>query len=143
MSRIRLPNGDDYPEAAQKHLEDAGVLLREKRWDGSGYLAGYVVECVLKTFVLVEGKPVPGRHGLSELSQHALKLAALAGAKTGKYSFRQATGCSLYDGRRGWHPGRRYQPIGTIDSKSASEWLIEAKRIYQMTIIPMKLDGVL
>jgi HEPN domain-containing protein len=143
MSKIRQQNGDDYPEAALKHLEDAGILFREKRWDGSGYLAGYVVECVLKTFVLVEGSPVPGRHGLSELSQHALKLAASPGAKTAKYSFRQATGCSLYDGRRGWHPDRRYQPIGTIDSKSASEWLNEAKRIYEKAIIPMRLDGVL
>ena len=51
MSRLGQRNGDDYPDAARKHLEDAKVLLAGSRPDGAAYLAGYVVECALKTVV--------------------------------------------------------------------------------------------
>ncbi|HSN99958.1 MAG TPA: hypothetical protein VLS89_16800 [Candidatus Nanopelagicales bacterium] len=46
--------GDDHPEAAAKHLDDAKALLAAMRYDGAGYLAGYVLECSLKTIVLLE-----------------------------------------------------------------------------------------
>lgn len=49
MSRLKRPNGDDYPEAARKHLRDADALFRGGRFDGAAYLTGYVVECALKT----------------------------------------------------------------------------------------------
>lgn len=49
MSRLKQANGDDYPEAALKHLQDADALVRGRRFDGAAYLAGYVVECALKT----------------------------------------------------------------------------------------------
>lgn len=45
VSRMRLLNGDDHPEASQKHLADAGVLLAQNRPDGAAYLSGYTVEC--------------------------------------------------------------------------------------------------
>ena len=51
MSRLAQPNGDDYPDAAQKHLVDADLLFQAGRFDGAGYLTGYVVECVLKTYI--------------------------------------------------------------------------------------------
>lgn len=54
MSRLRLPNGDDHPEAAGKRLSDARVLLPAGRADGAAYLAGYVVECSLKSVLLHE-----------------------------------------------------------------------------------------
>ena len=53
MSRLQS-NGDNFPEAAEKHLEDASVLIAGARYDGTAYLAGYVVECALKT--LIHGK---------------------------------------------------------------------------------------
>lgn len=40
MSRLRQRNGDDYPDAARKHLEDAKVLLAGSRPDGAAYLVG-------------------------------------------------------------------------------------------------------
>ena len=42
MSTLRQPNGDDYPEAARKHLQDADVLFKSRRFDGAAYLAGCV-----------------------------------------------------------------------------------------------------
>lgn len=49
MSKLARPNGDDYPEAASKHLRDAAALLAAARPDGAAYLSGYVVECSLKS----------------------------------------------------------------------------------------------
>jgi hypothetical protein len=76
-SRIRQANGDDYPQAAMKHLEDAKSLLGANRVDGAAYLAGYVVECSLKSLVVVaRGNPRHFNHNLTGLSQHTLALAA-------------------------------------------------------------------
>ncbi|MDI1482639.1 hypothetical protein [Polyangium sp. y55x31] len=53
MSNLALSSGDDYPAAARKHLNDAKVLLDAKRFDAAGYLAGYIVECSLRSVVMV------------------------------------------------------------------------------------------
>ena len=42
---------DDFPKVALKHLQDAQALLKSNRFDGAAYLAGYVVECALKTMI--------------------------------------------------------------------------------------------
>ena len=55
-------NSDNYPKAALKHLEDARVLMQNTRFDGAAYLAGYVVECALKTVIEVETSNVPQVH---------------------------------------------------------------------------------
>ena len=60
MSHLRQSNGDDYPEAAVKHMQDSGVLLAGGRYDGAAYLAGYVVECALKTLIQLEAGRVSG-----------------------------------------------------------------------------------
>ncbi len=39
----------DQANASRQRLEDARVLLRASRWRGSMYIAGYAVECLLKT----------------------------------------------------------------------------------------------
>ncbi len=44
---------NDYPAAAKKHLNDAKVLLDNGRFDGTVYLSGFVVECALRTVVML------------------------------------------------------------------------------------------
>ena len=39
----------DQASASRQRLEDARVLLKASRWRGSMYIAGYAVECLLKT----------------------------------------------------------------------------------------------
>lgn len=53
MSSLALSNNDDYPAAAAKHLNDATALLQAGRLDGASYLSGYVVECSLRTVVMI------------------------------------------------------------------------------------------
>lgn len=76
MSRLSQVNGDDYPDAAGKHLEDSKVLLAGNRHDGAAYLAGYVVECVLKTLIQLENGGSPHHHNLPELCDELDRLAA-------------------------------------------------------------------
>lgn len=44
----------DFQHAAKKNLTDASILFEKKRYDGAGYLSGYVIECVFKTVIQVE-----------------------------------------------------------------------------------------
>ena len=75
---------DDYPGAASKHVLDSEVLLAGNRFDGAGYLAGYAVECTIKTVAQVEGRRLSG-HNLGELSRDALVLVALPTGRTARY----------------------------------------------------------
>lgn len=54
MSNLAHPDGDDFPAAAAKHLDDALALLAAGRSDGAGYLAGYTRECSLKTVIVLD-----------------------------------------------------------------------------------------
>lgn len=40
MSKFATPQGDDHPEAAEKHLQDATALLATGTADGAAYLSG-------------------------------------------------------------------------------------------------------
>ena len=51
---------ESFLQAHQDRLEDARALFRAKRWGGSIYLGGYVVECLLKASILA-------RQGISVL----------------------------------------------------------------------------
>ena len=84
MSRLRQANGDDYPEAAGKHMQDSGALLARGRYDGAAYLAGYVVECALKTLIQLEAGQVGHHHDLSRLDRDLDSLAAQASSLAGR-----------------------------------------------------------
>ncbi len=84
MSNLCQPNGDDYPEAARKHLDDAQALLETARYNGAGYHAGYGVECALKTLLQIGGALRWG-HDLSALSIQAAALATGGSPHTARY----------------------------------------------------------
>ena len=65
---------DDFPGAASKHLFDSEALLAASRFDGAGYLAGYAVECTIKTIAYVEGNQSTRTHDLGGLSRKALEF---------------------------------------------------------------------
>ena len=85
MTSFARPNKDDYPGAAKKHLDDAAALLAAKRFDGAGYLLGYVIECSLRTVVMLgeivtRGNVAPAlwRRELDPSSQTMRRLASVA-----------------------------------------------------------------
>lgn len=140
MSSLGKPNRDDFPDAAEKHLADAQALADAERYDGAGYLAGYVVECALKTLLEVEGAPGWG-HSLVDLGKDVGAVCALAGARTARYltpSVRAVPVAAI----AGWSATMRYHSP-SMSAGDAQAWLDEANTIYQDTVASMILDGVI
>jgi HEPN domain-containing protein len=133
---------ENYPEAARKHVLDSEALLRVNRYDGAGYLAGYAVECTLKTLIWVETGQTWLVHDLNRLSNRALQLAGLPTQKTAAY-VKRSTITSLLYGPAGWIETLRYEPEGTVMPVDSAAWVSEARRLLDEVIISMRLDGVI
>lgn len=96
---------DNYPAAAEKHVKDAESLLAADRFDGTGYLAGYAVECVLKTLIEVEGGP--GRrlgHEIPALAQEIVRLTGLPTQRAARYVKLSGVTSLDYGCPNGWRP---------------------------------------
>ena len=143
MSKFRCPEGDDHPDAAGKHLLDALTLKENGRFDGAAYLSGYVVECSLKTLIILQTRKAIKGHKLNELSNRVLELAKLPTSKTARYNKVISSNLSISDPVKGWKETLRYQASGSISPAEAEVWVNEAMAIYQSTVAQMKLDGVL
>ena len=146
MSSKRQTDGQDYPEAVKKHCDDARHLLLGNRADGAAYLAGYAVECALKTLIQVEaGNIAPvmqWKHRLNDLSAQALLLAAQPTNKTARYIKNPAVTTLQYGNPpTGWREYLRYFPVGTIPTTTAEQWVDEAERLYIEIIGELKKDG--
>lgn len=142
MSSLRQGNGDDHPDASGKHLMDARTLLSATRPDGAAYLAGYVVECALKSLVQVEtGVAAPRVHHLGTLSAAVNAACLAAGARTAKYItaiVRSVPTAAIAQ----WRETLRYRsPAMTLGD--AQVWVDEANQIYKDTVAAMILDGVI
>ncbi|MGA2541946.1 MAG: HEPN domain-containing protein [Verrucomicrobiota bacterium] len=145
MSNKRQTTGEDYPEAALKHCDDARRLLSGNRPDGAAYLAGYAVECSLKTLIQVEqGHANPlFNHDLNSLSTNAVHLAAQPTNRTVRYFTQPTTITTLRYGKppAEWTEILRYFPDGTIPQTTAQQWVEEAERLYIEIIGELKKDG--
>jgi hypothetical protein len=143
MSNYQQPNGDDYPEAAQKHARDSQQLLAAGRFDGAGYLAGYAIECVLKTIALVEENPLRG-HNLNNLRSEVITLLSVPSCKTAKYVSLSSITILKYGQSPGeWKETLRYMSEGKVTQANAQSWVAEAQRLCMEVISQMKLDGVI
>ena len=143
MSKFKCPNGDDHPDAAGKHLLDALTLKENERFDGAAYLSGYVIECSLKTLIILQTKGSIGGHELDKLSRNVLELARLPTSKTARYNRVISSKLSIRDPVKGWKPILRYRAEGSLSPAEAEIWVNEAVAVYQSTVAQMKLDGVL
>ena len=141
MSRLKRPNGDDYPEAARKHLQDADVLFRGRRFDSAAYLAGYVVECALKTLIQVESGQARRSHELADLRDEMQVLAVHAKTRAGRLyvsvAARLETAAVL-----GWKPEMRYRGP-EMASSDAEAWLQEAREVYGRIVGSLVLEGAI
>ena len=78
-------NRADLLQLADVRIEEARVLLDQKKWDGAFYLAGYAVECALKACIAKltrEHDFPPTRNYSVDCYTHDLdKLITLAGLR--------------------------------------------------------------
>ena len=146
MSKIALKNGDDHAEAAAKHLDDSMELFSGGHFDGCAYLSGYVIECSLKSLILVEnGAPLPGKqhHRLEKLNLDwdTLRFSLAMASRTARYAPAITTGHPVYDTTIGWKETIRYRPRGHVSATVAASWLDEAKQVFGKTVAQMILNG--
>jgi hypothetical protein len=145
MSNFRQSNGDDYPDASRKNLEDSKILLEANRYDGAGYLAGYSIECIIKTIALVEGTTLR-RHGhnLNNLKTETIHILSFPSCRTAKYISNSAiTSLSYGSNPNDWEETIRYQGEGRVSGPVANTWIQEAQRLYKEVISQMILDRVI
>ena len=141
MSTLKQPNGDDYPEAALKHLQDADALLKGRRPDGAAYLSGYGVECALKTLIQVESGRARRSHELTGLLDEMDVLAVQAKTRTGRVYVRVAAALRTADVLR-WQPRMRYRGP-EVTSSEADAWLRDAREAYGLIVGSLILEGAI
>ena len=134
---------DDFPGAASKHTLDSEALLAANRFDGAGYLAGYAVECTIKTVAQVEGRDLGRYHNLGDLSRKALGLVSLPSSRTARYLTNPSFTTLTYGDPPGWKETMRYQAVGFVTQADAVAWVAEARRLHDEVILEMKKDGFL
>jgi len=141
MSSLRQGSGDDHPDASGKHLMDARALLGATRPDGAAYLAGYVVECALKSLLQVETGTAPSIHPLVTLSGQVNAACLAAGARTAKYMTPDVQSVPTAAIAQ-WRETLRYRSP-SMTCGAAQVWVDEASQIYSDTVAAMILDGVI
>ena len=136
---------ESFSYSAGRHLQDAQILLREKRWDNSVYLAGYVVECSFK--VLVEqyfpndrGAVKKYGHDLTKLEGKAMeRLRVLYPILDRQLPSSRIDGTVLANN----HPERRYFNSGLWTESEATISVKCAEEIYRGIIPKLVLNGVI
>ena len=141
MSRLRQGNGDDYPEAAGKHILDSDALVARRRFDGAAYLAGYVVECTLKTLIQLETGKADHSHDLPGLLDQLDALAAQVGARHGKVYLAIEASLRSSDVVDKWRPEQRYHGP-EANASLAKAWHREAADAYRRVFGKLNLAGV-
>ncbi len=153
MSRF-VCGGDDHPEAALKHLADATALHEARRYDGAAYLAGYAVECTLKTVLLHDRTydPATKQTNASELSSWHKKLskrpfghdlanllAESVGAEGAKYLPPIPSTASVLN----WSETIRYRAPHPVDAQQQAYEFLQWAELATESLVRMDLDGVL
>ncbi len=101
-----------------------------------GLLAGYAVECTIKTVAQVEGNLLRG-HNLGDLSRSALALVALSSGRTARYLTNPNFTTLTYGDPPGWKETMRYQAAGFVNQSGAANWVAEARRLHDEVIVQM------
>ena len=121
-------NRDEFQKLAIERLADAKALLTMKRWAGAYYLAGYAVECGLKSCViayLMKTDQFPAKRFSEQCWTHDLKqLVSLAGLEA-DFEIARNADSDLYDNWeevKDWSESSRY----TQRTRSKAELLYAA-----------------
>lgn len=128
MAIPRDPDARRYYRAAGQRLDDARAVLEIGRTTASVYLAGYCVECLLKSLILAS-TPESSRPGTrSALMTHDFdSLRRLYAVRCGgPLPEPVARDLALVGG---WAPRLRYDP-GTIKMRDANRFLAAVERLW-------------
>lgn len=124
-----MPTRDELKRLARTRLEEAKALYASGLYDGSRYLAGYVVELALKARIckLLDLSDYPEKGDISRsFKTHNLDdLLRLAGLqrKFEEARVRSPDLLTAWSVVTTWSETLRYQPVGTSPRVRAEEYL--------------------
>jgi hypothetical protein len=131
---------EDYGAAALRHDRDARLLRRFGAYDNAAYLAGYVVECALKTLLADDAAQPRGYgHDLRRLSGEALRLAVILSPGLARYPVDELPAVSR--AARTWTPDLRYAPDGALGEEDRQIILTGASEAVDRVLVELVLDG--
>lgn len=124
-----MPTRDELKQLARTRLKEAQALYSTGLYDGSSYLAGYVVELALKARICrvldVEQYPVAGEIARSFKTHNLDDLLRLAGLQR-KFDQAKAANPNLLTNWSlvtQWSEQFRYNPVGTSPKVRAGDIL--------------------
>ena len=123
-------------------MQDSGLLLSDRRHDGAAYLAGYVVECALKTLIQLEAGQARRTHDLVGLCDVLDTLAAQASSRTGRLYLGAQVRLRATSILNDWAPEQRYRGPA-VSSAEAATWHREAADAYRRIIGQLNLAGMI
>jgi len=132
---------EQYAAAALRHYNDAVLLFQHRRFENSGYLAGYVTECTLKFVIALADLEVRRfAHDLSKLTCDAWQLAAVLEPSLTRYSpSEEDAGQRLLVQK--WRPDLRYRDNGCLNESDTTAFLSGARVVVERVLAELVLDG--
>jgi HEPN domain-containing protein len=132
VSRREHAGISDQRKASVHRLEDARALFEKKRWRGSMYLAGYAVECRLKsklmekwrcyTLMELEARLLARKIDGSPFT-HSLKVLLRLSGATDRMKRNGALWLKFTNTVNRWRPAWRYS--SDLGTRSAAEECLE------------------
>ncbi len=135
-----VPMHEAYQSAARRHLDDSTLLFGEGRFDNAAYLAGYVVECSIKSLIRAAGGPARAlQHELAAICGDALLLAWLLMPSIRRFRLPETPEFRSLVAE--WSTDLRYEATEAVDRTRATAWLSAAQAAYESIVVPAILDG--
>lgn len=125
----------DLRKLARARLQDAQVLFKARRFDGSYYIAGYAVELALKARICRTLKwaefPLTSAEfeGLRSLKTHDLEVLRKLSGIEAKIRATLAPEWSVVSN---WNPEKRYQATSHATAADAKDMLTCTKRLLEL-----------
>ncbi len=113
---------EEIEKIVQARFEDAQVLYKSSRYDGSVYLCGYAIELGLKARICRtlqwEEYPTSGKY--SSFKTHDLDILLHLTGCEDKVKLKHLADWSIV---AQWNPEARYNPIGAVQETDAKDML--------------------
>ncbi len=125
--------GTVFKVVARARLQDAKVLLGQKRYGGAAYLAGYAVECTLKWAITQQSNPRGDPYLPAEFETHDLDVLLEASGLFAAIRRDKIVWASFSTISEAWGPDLRYSSKEPAQA-DAEELYQEAEELYEWLI---------
>lgn len=121
----------EIEKIVQARIEDAEVLYKASRFDGSVYLCGYAMELGLKARICrtLQWDQYPTSKEYSSFKTHDLDVLLHLTGLEDKIKVKYMAAWSIV---AQWNPEARYNPIGNVKDSDAKDMLESTKELLRL-----------